>query len=307
MTKVFRSAPLPFQGQKRKLLPNVEEKLRRLSSKVHTIVDLFGGSGLLSYTAKRICPHCEVIYNDFDDYHIRLEHIEETNAILNYLREALKDVPKDKRVPEDIQSQIIDFLAETEKQNGYVDYLTISSAILFSTVYEKNLEGLGKHLFWNKVPLKNYTIPDGYLDGLMIKKLSYLVLMQDVINYTGGGKTILFLADPPYENTDVSAYTDMHCWNITEYLKLIHLLADKNYIYFTSNKSQLIDIFKFFGQMQNFKTPFFGAQIETTQNAINYQSGYTDIMISRFLPGCYLGDGILPGIDESLVLDRINF
>lgn len=307
MPKVFRSAPLPFQGQKRNFLPNVEEKLRRLSPTITTIVDLFGGSGLLSYTAKRICPHCEVIYNDFDDYHVRLEHVEETNAILDRLRELLHDTPKDKKASPEVQDQIINFLAESEKQNGYLDYITISGSILFSSVYEKDLDGVKKHLFWNKVPQRNYTVPADYLDGLTIKKSPYHVLFKEVTKVEGGGKTILFLADPPYENTDVSAYTDMHCWNITEYLKLIHLLADKNYIYFTSSKSQLIDIFKFFGQMQNFKTPFFGAQIETTQNAINYQSGYTDIMISRFLPGCYQDEGILPGIDENLVLDRINF
>ena len=177
MPKVFRLAPLPFQGQKKNFLPNVEEKLRRLSSKVHTIVDLFGGSGLLSYTAKRICPHCEVIYNDFDDYHVRLESINETNAILNYLREALKDIPRKKRVSEKIKAQIVEFLKKTERENGYLDYITISKQLLFPGNYEKDLNALKRHVFYNNVPEKNYQIPEGYLNGLNIKKLPYHVLL----------------------------------------------------------------------------------------------------------------------------------
>ena len=306
MPKVFRSAPLPFQGQKKNFLPNVEEKLRRLSSKVHIIVDLFGGSGLLSYTAKRICPHCEVIYNDFDDYHVRLESINETNAILDNLREALKDIPRKKRVSEKIKAQIVEFLKKTERENGYLDYITISKQLLFPGNYEKDLNALKRHVFYNNVPEKNYQIPEGYLNGLNIKKLPYHVLLQDVSTQTHN-ETVLFFADPPYENTDVSIYTDMHTWNITEYLKLVQLLADKNYIYFTCDNSHLIDIFKFFGEAKGFKTPFFGAQIETCKNIVNSKKNYMDIMISRFLPDCYLGDEILPGIDESLVLDRINF
>lgn len=33
-----------------------------------TIVDAFGGSGLLSHTAKQLKPQARVIYNDFDNY-----------------------------------------------------------------------------------------------------------------------------------------------------------------------------------------------------------------------------------------------
>lgn len=43
-----------------------------------TIVDVFGGSGLLSHTVKRIKPKARVIYNDFDGYSERLKHIDDT-------------------------------------------------------------------------------------------------------------------------------------------------------------------------------------------------------------------------------------
>ena len=286
MNKIYKSAPLPFQGQKRNFLKKFEEKLRCLSPKITTIVDLFGGSGLLSYTAKRICPQCEVIYNDFDDYHIRLEHIEETNEILDCLRGKLKDIPSKKRCPDNLHDEICELLECKEKENGFIDYITLSSALLFSMNYQKNLEGFKQSLFWNKIPKSNYLIPENYLDGLNIYKHSYHILFEKIVrNSKGGGENVLFLADPPYENTNIDAYSDINSWNITKYLNVVQMLDNKSYIYFTSSKSQLIEIFAFFGKLKGFKTPFFGAQIETAQNFFGYQGNYTDIMISRFLPG----------------------
>lgn len=37
-----------------------------------TIIDAFGGSGLLSHVAKHLKPKATVIYNDFDGYTERL-------------------------------------------------------------------------------------------------------------------------------------------------------------------------------------------------------------------------------------------
>ena len=49
--KVFKTAPLPFQGQKRRFACGYALALSELSAKqeVKVIVDLFGGSGLLAY------------------------------------------------------------------------------------------------------------------------------------------------------------------------------------------------------------------------------------------------------------------
>jgi len=55
------------------------------------VVDLFGGSGLLSYCAKRANPQSCVIYNDYDNYCERLARIEQTNELLRYFRKLLKD------------------------------------------------------------------------------------------------------------------------------------------------------------------------------------------------------------------------
>ena len=70
--KNFTQAPLPFQGQKRRFLNDFKEALKDFKS-TPLFVDLFGGSGLLSHTVKQLYPDADVIYNDFDDYHLRIE------------------------------------------------------------------------------------------------------------------------------------------------------------------------------------------------------------------------------------------
>jgi adenine-specific DNA methylase len=71
--KKFVQAPLPFQGQKRRHIREFTRLITELRPAV--VVDLFGGSGLLSHTAKRANPASRVIYNDFDNYCGRLAHI----------------------------------------------------------------------------------------------------------------------------------------------------------------------------------------------------------------------------------------
>ena len=79
--RVYNSAPLPFMGQKRRFVRDFREMLKRFDD-VTTIVDLFGGSGLLAHVAKRERPEARVIYNDYDYFCKRIEHVVTTNRIL---------------------------------------------------------------------------------------------------------------------------------------------------------------------------------------------------------------------------------
>lgn len=85
---VYISAPLPFQGQKRRFIGEFRKALSQFPDAA-TFVDLFGGSGLLSHVAKRERPDARVIYNDFDDFHLRLENIPRTNALLARIRNSV--------------------------------------------------------------------------------------------------------------------------------------------------------------------------------------------------------------------------
>ena len=83
--KTYSTPPLPFRGNKRNFIREFKEVLSGIKD-IEVVVDLFGGSGLLSRAAKDVLPHARVIYNDFDNYTQRLENIERTNEILDLIR-----------------------------------------------------------------------------------------------------------------------------------------------------------------------------------------------------------------------------
>ena len=127
--KMYMSAPLPFMGQKRRFVKDFRKVLKRFDD-VTTIVDLFGGSGILSHVAKHERPDAKVVYNDYDFYCERLSHIESTNEILSVIRPLLADVPKDKKIPDGLKKEILSIIRQYDDV-GYVDYITLSSSLLF--------------------------------------------------------------------------------------------------------------------------------------------------------------------------------
>ncbi len=106
MSKTYSSAPLPFMGQKRRFAAEFTQALKTFDN-ITTVVDLFGGSGLLSHLAKRTRPDLRVVYNDFDNYSRRLANVERTNALLNEIRDIVTDVPRDKRLPTETKDKVL--------------------------------------------------------------------------------------------------------------------------------------------------------------------------------------------------------
>ena len=89
----FKQAPLPFIGQKRMFLKHFETVLNEnIKGDGWTIIDTFGGSGLLSHTAKRLKPKARIIYNDFDWYSERLNHITEINQLREILYQTVNGI-----------------------------------------------------------------------------------------------------------------------------------------------------------------------------------------------------------------------
>ncbi len=130
----FTQAPLPFMGQKRRFLKQIKEVLKNCPQDA-VYVDLFGGSGLLSHTIKQHFVNSTVIYNDYDNYRERLNNIDKTNELLAEIRLILVGSPNDKKVLEPQKTLILKKVLKAEKQNGYVDYITLSSNLLFSMKY----------------------------------------------------------------------------------------------------------------------------------------------------------------------------
>lgn len=273
MKKEYTSAPLPFVGQKRRFASEYRMVLNTIENAT-VFVDLFGGSGLLSHITKRQCPDARVIYNDYDNYRLRLEHIEETNLILAKLRDFTSGLPRHKIIPAPVKERILSFIKQKEKELGFVDYITISSSLLFSMKYVLSWVGLAKETLYNNVRQTDYQA-DGYLDGLEIVSCDYRELFDMYKNRSD----VVFLVDPPYLSTDVGTYN--MCWGLSDYLDVLTILNGHRYVYFTSAKSSIIELCEWMGKNRYIGNPFANSVRKEVNVQMNHNSRYTDIMFCK--------------------------
>jgi hypothetical protein len=271
--KIFTTAPLPFMGQKRKFLKQFKPALLQYSDTA-TYVDLFGGSGLLSHTVKSIYPNAKVIYNDYDNYRDRLKNIDKTNQLISDLRILLKNYPKDQRIIGDIRDQVMDRI-QLDELAGYVDYITLSSSILFSMKYVLSFESLQKETLYNTVRQSSYDAT-GYLDGLEVVSQCYKELFTKYKDLSN----VVFMVDPPYLSTEAGTYKSF--WKLRDYLDVLEVLNGTKYFYFTSNKSSIIELCEWIETKTPMSNPFIGALLETMNATVTYQSSYTDIMYYKY-------------------------
>ncbi len=274
MRKQYLSAPLPFVGQKRMFAREFIQVLKRYPDDA-VFVDLFGGSGLLSHITKYQKPGATVVYNDFDNYRQRLENIPRTNVLLDKIRAVVASVPRRKFLPKKTKETILRLIEQEEHRYGYVDYITLSSSLLFSMKYATNLEELRKETFYNTVRKCDYNPCLDYLDGLEIVSCDY----KELFNKYKDMPDVVFLIDPPYLSTEVGTYT-MN-WGLSDYLDVLQTLVGTNYIYFTSNKSSIIELCDWIGKNNALGTPFIGSEKVEFNAHMNYNSSYTDIMLYK--------------------------
>lgn len=274
MEKTYNQAPLPFVGQKRMFVNEFRRALKDFSGKT-TFIDLFGGSGLLSHVAKRTRPDARVIYNDHDNYRERLRNIDRTNSLLADLRGLAGTFPRHGMVTGKLRERFIGRIREDE-DSGFVDYITLSSSLLFSGKYARNLQELEKQNLYNKIKRTDYRC-DGYLDGLEIVCCDYKELAEKY----AGNPDVVFLADPPYMATDISTYK--MDWKLSDYLDVLLVLERNPFVYFTSGKSPILDFCGWMEKHPDVRNPFAGAEKRTLTAHMNYNSSYTDIMLYRSL------------------------
>jgi len=270
--KVYISAPLPFMGQKRRFLKDFRAAVLNYPSD-STYVDLFGGSGFLSYNVKQVHANAKVVYNDFDNYRQRLDNIDKTNQLIADLRVILKDSPDNKMIVGEARDKVLARVG-LEDESGYVDYITLSSSILFSMKTVQSLEQLKKETMYNTVRQSDYTA-EGYLDGLEVVQLDY----KELFSLYKNEPNVVFLVDPPYLSTDCSTYKSY--WKLKDYLDVLQVLDGTNYFYFTSNKSSIIELCEWIETKTPHSNPFIGAERMQTTNPVNFSSSYTDIMFFK--------------------------
>lgn len=272
MKKEYLSAPLPFVGQKRMFAKEYIKVLGEVKD-AKVFVDLFGGSGLLSHITKCQRPDATVVYNDFDNYRFRLENIPRTNALLVDLRDIVREVPKHGCVRGAKRDEVFARLEQEEREHGYIDFITISSALMFSMKYKQSIAEMKKEALYNNIRKSDYADASDYLEGLTIASCDYKVLFEQYRDTPG----VVFLVDPPYLSTDVGTY-NMY-WKLSDYLDVLKVLVGHRYVYFTSNKSSIIELCDWLGKNNSLGNPFIGATRKEFNASMNFNSHYTDIML----------------------------
>lgn len=271
---MYNQAPLPFQGQKRRFLKQFKASLNDVQNvDKYIFVDLFGGSGLLSHTVKQLFAQSDVVWNDYDNYKQRIDNIERTNALLRDIRVIVSVCESDKRIPDAIKSQI---LTRVSQEEGFVDYVTLSANLLFSGQYVTTYKALEKQTFYNTVRKSDYSA-EGYLDGVIRVSKDYKELHAQY----KGLDNVIFLIDPPYLSTDCKSYSSDDYWKLGDYLDVLTTLQGSKYYYFTSNKSQVIELCQWMSSHSSYVNPFEGSVTTTTAGNVNYSSSYTDIMVCK--------------------------
>lgn len=274
MGKLYLSAPLPFVGQKRMFAKEFIKVLDQFKDKT-VFVDLFGGSGLLSHITKYQRPDAKVVYNDYDGYRFRLQAIPQTNALLKDLREIAKETPRSKPIRGEARERIFERIIREEREKGYVDFITISSSLMFSMKYQLSVDGMRKETLYNNIRKADYPDCKDYLSGLTITSCDYKELYEQYKDIPG----VVFLVDPPYLSTEVGTYK-MY-WRLSDYLDVLTVLQDKPFVYFTSNKSSIIELCEWLGSNDIIGNPFKDCRKVEFNAHMNYAAKYTDIMLYK--------------------------
>lgn len=271
MRKLYLSAPLPFQGQKRMFAKEYIKVLQQFPDST-TFVDLFGGSGLLSHIAKCQKPNSTVVYNDFDGYRQRLESIPVTNALLAELR-TIVNTPRHKPIKGVVKERVLSCIRRYEREYGYIDYITLSSSLMFSMKYATEFSDFEKETLYNNIRTTDYPLCSDYLEGLTITSCDYKELFEQYKDVPG----VVYLVDPPYLSTDSQTYK-MY-WKLSDYLDVLTVLAGHRFIYFTSNKSSIIELCEWIGKNKFIGNPFKNCHRSDFNAHMNYNTSYTDIML----------------------------
>lgn len=276
---MYKQAPLPFIGQKRMFLNAFKQVLNENipnDGEGWTIIDAFGGSGLLSHVAKRIKPKARVIYNDFDGYTNRLKHINDTNRLRAELLQVVGDVvPKNRRLCNDKKQEIIN---KINNFKGFKDLNTIASWLQFGGQQVGSFEELFSKTFWRGIKLTDYPSAEDYLDGLEIVSEPFQTLLPKFAD----NPKALFVLDPPYLCTKQNSYKMANYFDLIDFLQLIDLTRPP-YVFFSSTKSEFVRFIEYLVQAKKDNWQAFdNAERVTIKAALNYQVQYEDNLVYKF-------------------------
>ena len=281
MTKTnhHTKAPLPFVGQKRYFIKHFKAALGNIpdDGADWTVIDVFGGSGLLAHVAKRTKPAARVIYNDFDGYADRLRSIPDTNRLRDRLAAILDNKPREKRLDKDTKSAVVRAI---ENFDGRKDLNCLRSWLLYSGKEAPTLERLYKETMYNCLRRSPYPEAADYLDGLEITNESFETLLPE---YAGQKNTLLVL-DPPYVCTQQGMYANKAYFGMIPFLILTAMVRPP-FVFFSSTRSEFAAYLDYLRRHRPQEwAKWEGFEHVKITGGISKTVRYEDNMIYRFTP-----------------------
>lgn len=277
----YTKAPLPFQGQKRRWVSELEELAKSLPSG-SVVVDLFGGSGLCAHVVKNVRPDLRVIWNDYDDYQSRLSQIGDTNAVAGELRDVLARVPHKAKIPKgtDEYNRVLEIIRRAKIEG--LDMETIVSWVTFSTNNKTEVDE--PTALYNNMTMGMYNA-DGYLLGVERVSVPFEDVLRDVPS------DAVLVVDPPYLSTDMSRYgqrCDGVYWGLVDHLRLLSRISRYRYVYFHSSKSEVAALDA--ELLAHFGVSYLGEHRTTRKSVMTGSNthGYTDYLTTNI--GVSLGE-----------------
>lgn len=88
---------------------------------------------------------------------------------------------------------------------------------------------------------------------------------------------VVYLVDPPYLSTDVGTYN--MTWGLSDYLDVLTVLNGHNFVYFTSDKSGIVELCEWIGNHPVLGNPFARCNKREVNARLNYNASYTDMML----------------------------
>lgn len=240
---IYTKPPLPFMGNKRNMLKHIKQVLETMRADgvidgESIFIDVFGGSGLVAHNIKQWYPRNQVIWNDYDNYQKRLDHIAQTESLRAWIYEKLRDIECKNALPKEIKQEILAHIHALETQGEYIDYTALSSYLLFSGNYARDFTELSKATFYNhRISVTRLTTQD-YLHGVERVSLDFIDLLDSYKSY----KNKCLILDPPYLQTQVGNYKSH--FSLGQFFSLIERVQ-RPYLFFGCDKSDIIEVFEY--------------------------------------------------------------
>lgn len=200
-------------------------------------IDVFGGSGLVAHNIKQWYPRNQVLWNDYDNYQKRLDHIAQTESLRAWIYEKACVVEYKNALPKHIKQEILAHIHALETQGEYIDYTTLSTYLIFAGNYARDFIELSKAPFYKQISATRLNA-QGYLHGVERVSLDFIDLLDSYKHI----KNKCLILDPPYLQTQVGNYR-AH-FSLGQFFSLIERVQ-RPYLFFGSDRSDIIAAFEY--------------------------------------------------------------